>query len=109
MISQLEPKRQALTDLCRRYGVARLELFGSAALETFDPKRSDVDFLVEFLPDTDLGPWLAHYFELKEALEDLLGRKVDLVMVGALRNPYFASEANRSRRLIYAAEDAQVA
>ena len=51
MISLIENKRTVLTDLCRRFGVRRLELFGSAATDAFDPSRSDLDFLVEFLPE----------------------------------------------------------
>ena len=44
--------------LCREYGVARLELFGSGATDAFDPARSDVDFIVAYPPDYDFGPWL---------------------------------------------------
>ena len=83
--------------------MARLEVFGSAADDTFDAASSDVDFLVEFPPGENLGPWLSHYFDLKVELETLLGRKVDLVMPGAMRNPYFIREANQTRRVLYAA------
>ncbi|MFH0964963.1 MAG: nucleotidyltransferase domain-containing protein [Planctomycetota bacterium] len=105
MTAIIEQHAKAISDLCRRYGVARLEVFGSAADDTFDPEHSDIDLLVEFLPGQDLGPWLAQYFELKRDLETLLGSSVDLVMTGVLAtaNPYFAREVNRSRRLVYAA------
>lgn len=103
MIALIEDHQKELEELCRRYGVARLEVFGSASTGDFDPARSDVDFLVEFLPDHDLGPWLAEYFALRGQLEKLLGRPVDLVMPGAMRNPYFIREVNRSRHLLYAA------
>jgi uncharacterized protein len=103
MIPLIEAKREALADLCREYHVARLEIFGSAADGTFDSTTSDLDFLVEFQPGQDLGPWLAHYFDFHEALERLFGRSVDLVMAGALRNPYFVREVNRTRRVLYAA------
>jgi uncharacterized protein len=99
----IEPRRGELIELCRSFGVARLEVFGSAATAEFDPARSDIDFLIEFLPDQDLGPWLTHYFELQARLEALLGRPVDLVMSTAVTNPYFARELNRTRRLLYAA------
>lgn len=100
----IEQRRDQLAELCRRFGVHRLELFGSAASgEAFDPSRSDLDFLVEFLPHQGLGPWLKHYFALQEALERMLGRHVDLVMTRALKNPYFVREVNRTRTTIYAA------
>ena len=98
----IEDKRDTLAELCRQYGVARLEVFGSAADDTYT-ERSDLDFLVEFLPSQDLGPWLSHYFDLRDALASLFGRSVDLVMAGALKNPYFAREVNRTRKVLYAA------
>ncbi len=109
MLSVIEEKCDALGELCQRYGVARLEVFGSAAGEGFDPERSDVDFLVESRPGVDLGPWMSRYFDLGRELEGLLGREVDLVMTSALKNPYFIAEVNRTRKLLYAARDAQVA
>jgi len=87
--------------------VTRLEVFGSAADASFDEERSDVDFLVEFEPDADLGPWLSRYFELQRELENVVGRPVDLVMAGAPKNPYFIREVNRTRKTLYASEDAQ--
>jgi predicted nucleotidyltransferase len=99
----LEEKRVEIEDLCRRYGVARLEVFGSAVEGPFSESSSDIDFLVEYRPDTVLGPWMTEYFRLKEDLERVVGRSVDLVMVGALKNPYFIREVNRTRRLLYAA------
>jgi len=105
MIAILEEKREEVAEVCKRFGVCRLEVFGSASEGDFDPERSDVDFLVEFCPGTDLGPWLKHYFELQEALSAILGYPVDLVMskAPAFENPYFAKEANRTRRPLYAA------
>jgi len=105
MIPALEERLDLIAEICRRHHVVRLEVFGSAADDSFDPERSDVDFLVEFSPGEDMGPWLSRYFDLKDALEALLGCSVDLVMVGSpgLENPYFAREANRTRRLLYAA------
>lgn len=94
---------EAIRALCREYGVARLEIFGSATTDAFDPATSDVDFIVDYPPDYEFGLWLTRYFELKERLEALLDRPVDLVMVGAMRNPYFIRSANESRRLLYAA------
>lgn len=76
MASILDLHLAEIPDLCRRYGVARLELFGSAAGDAFDPQRSDLDFLVEF--DAD-------------------------------QNPYFIEAVNKTRRVVYAAEDPQAA
>jgi uncharacterized protein len=78
MLAEIDEKREALSALCRRYGVARLEVFGSAARDTgFDPSRSDADFLVTFTPATRND--LSAFADLKENLERLLGRPVDLV------------------------------
>jgi predicted nucleotidyltransferase len=79
----------SIRGLCREYGVARLDLFGSATSAAFDPERSDVDLLVEYHPDTDLGPWMKRHFELQRRLSELIGLPVDLVMTGGFRNPYF--------------------
>jgi hypothetical protein len=107
MASVLDSHLAEIPDLCRRFGVARLELFGSAAGEAFDPLRSDLDFLVEF--DADSSRLFDRYFGLKESLEALYGRRVDLVTAGSLRNRYFIEAVNKSRRLVYASEDAQAA
>ncbi len=97
-----EARMAALEELCRRHGVRRLELFGSAADGRFDPARSDVDFIVEFADDPPGGGFRA-YFDLKEALEVLFGRGVDLMSAGPIRNPYLRAEVNRQRRPIFAA------
>ena len=90
----------AVAALCRLSGVKRLELFGSAARDDFDLEHSDFDFLVEF-DDSDQGDPLQSYFGLKEALERLLGRPVDLVMPAAIKNPYILDSINRDRQLVY--------
>lgn len=102
MIELIENQRSQLAEICRRLHVRRLELFGSAARDDFDPARSDIDVLVEFEPDSSVRA-LDTYFGLKEALEALFGRRVDLVMPGAIRNPYIKADIDRSRRLLYAA------
>ncbi len=77
MIADISLHREDLRDLCRRFHVRRLEVFGSAARgDDFDPARSDLDFLVEFAArEGDL----ARFLDFKEALEALLARRVDLV------------------------------
>ena len=102
-IELIEQNMEAIRALAEEYDVARLEVFGSATTDEFDPDRSDIDFLIEYKPRTDLGPWLSRYFEFKERLEALLGRPVDLVMAGAPRNPYVIQSINETRQLLYAA------
>jgi hypothetical protein len=102
MIDLIEKNRPALENLCRRYHVRTLELFGSAADGTFDPRRSDLDFLVEFTPAA--AERIFHgFFDLKEELQALFGRKIDLVMPGAIRNKYLLQAINEQRKLLYAA------
>jgi hypothetical protein len=92
-----------IAELCRRYQVRRLDLFGSAATERFDPQSSDLDFLVTYLPDADPDPWFRKYLELQQALTELLGRPVDLVFDQPFRNPYFAQAVEETRTPLYAA------
>lgn len=100
--AEIESHRADIARLCERFGVRRLELFGSAATGAFDPASSDVDFLVDFDTGKRIGA-LEQYFGLKEALEAMLGRPVDLVEEGASSNRYFLESVNESRRLLYAA------
>lgn len=98
----IELHREELLAICRRRGLRRLELFGSAARDDFDETRSDIDFLVEFGDDPqDRG--MAAYFQLKDELESCLDRPVDLVELGAVRNPYVQASIARDRRVLYGA------
>jgi predicted nucleotidyltransferase len=101
MINEIELHGEELHALCRRFHVRRLDLFGSAARGDFDPELSDIDFIVEFERDTPLHPFDA-YFGLKEELEALFGRKVDLVELNAVRNPYLKASIEQSRENVYA-------
>ena len=102
MRMEIEKHRETLTALCHRYGVVRLEVFGSAARGAdFDPAKSDADFLVEFDKDSGLSA-LDQFLGFSEALERLLGRHVDLVEASAVKNPYVRATINRSKELIYA-------
>ena len=102
MISLVENRVEEVRQICRRYGVERLDLFGSAAGEVFDD-LSDLDFVVSF-GRRDPPALFDRYFGLKEDLEALFGRRVDLVMEGAIgRNPYFAKSVAETRIPLYAA------
>ena len=98
----IESKRQELEALCKKYRVKRLYVFGSAVRDDFDPARSDLDFLVEFLP-VPRGGLADQYFGLLERLQDLFGRHVDLVERAAIRNKYLRREANMTKVGLYAA------
>src|SRR5262245_58729439 len=93
LVPDVQARRAELEGLCRRFGVRRLELFGSAATEAFRAADSDLDFLVEF-ESTDAG-YADRYFGLLESLEGLYDRPVDLVVASAIRNPYFREAVER--------------
>jgi hypothetical protein len=100
--AEIESRRAEIDRICARFGVRSLELFGSAATGAFDATSSDFDILVEFDGARGIKP-LEQYFGLKEALEALFARPVDLVEAGASSNRYFLESVNKSRRLLYAA------
>ncbi len=92
-----------MLELCRAFGVARLDASGSAAgVERFDPERSDIDLLVEFEP-MDPVRHAKSYFGLLAALQDLFGRRIDLLETKAVTNPYLLESIEKQRRQIYAA------
>jgi hypothetical protein len=102
MIALLESKREAIAKVCARYGITRLDAFGSALRDDFKPDESDLDLLVEFAP---MEPYarVDAYFGIVDELRGLLNRKIDLVMVGAVKNPYIARDIERTKQLVYAA------
>jgi predicted nucleotidyltransferase len=102
MNSLVASKKDAVGRLCRRYRVRRLELFGSATGDSFDEKSSDLDFVVEF---EEFGPseYAEAYFGLLEGLQALFDREIDLVVLSAVKNPYFRESIERSRTALYAA------
>lgn len=90
-----------IEELCRRYGVTQLDVFGSATRDDFDEATSDVDFLVEFKDVPGLGA-LRQYFGFKKDLEQVLGRPVDLVE-GEIENHHVRKNVEASREPLYAA------
>jgi predicted nucleotidyltransferase len=96
----VEANLPALRALCRRFGVRRLDLFGSAATGRFDPARSDLDFLVEF-EDVPPGGYAHAYFGLLEQLEAMFQRKVNLLTLPSLKNPYLRKQIFSERRLLF--------
>ncbi len=98
MVDLVRDKLPEVHDLCRRFGVQQLQLFGSAYEGTFNPETSDIDLLVVMgKPDN------ASYFGLLDELETLFGRKVDLLEKQAIKNPYFIDAIRHRRETLYAA------
>jgi len=98
-LGDLQVDATKLTDVCRRYRVRELSIFGSAARGEMRPD-SDVDLLVEFLPDSEID--LVDYAGLMLDLSRLLGRKADLVSKDALK-PLLRASVLQEARLLYAA------
>ena len=104
MIDIIKEKQQVLEALCRQYGIVKLDIFGSAVTDAFDPQTSDLDFII------DLGEYERgvhkRYIGFADALETLFGRSVDVLTDPVGRdNPYFLAEVNETRTNLYAAED----
>ena len=96
-------KKEEIARICRRYDVRRLEVFGSAARGTdFDLAKSDADFLVEYKPP--LQPrFLERVLNLQDDLQGVLGRKVDLIRDGTIRNPYRKASIDEDREVVFEA------
>jgi len=102
VVRVLHDKREAIVEICARYGVVRLDVFGSALREDFLPGESDLDLLVEFGPHEGYA-LVEAYLGLLDELRELLGVEVDLVMAGAVKNRYIARGIERTRQQLYAA------
>ena len=101
-MSIVDVEATQLAELAHRFGVARLDVFGSGAGKDFDPLHSDLDFVVTF-QDVPPGGIANAYFGLLEGLEHLFERPVDLVTERSIKNPYFLRSVNETRRPIYVA------
>lgn len=91
---------QKIIALCKKYKVKSLYVFGSILTSRFND-NSDVDFSATFHHDSDPLVASENFLEFYMALEDLIGRKIDLVDEDYLRNPYFIEELNETKQLIY--------
>ncbi|MBN1932648.1 MAG: nucleotidyltransferase domain-containing protein [Desulfobacterales bacterium] len=90
-----------LKKICESFGVRRLLSFGSVNTDRFGPE-SDIDLLVKF-DKSDFADPFDRYFGLREQLEALFGRPVELVFEKEFDNPYFRETVNKTKRLIYEA------
>lgn len=100
--AEIEAVRPALVELCARYAVERLWVFGSAVGEEFNPEESDLDFLVEFGEPKGMGR-LEQYMDLIAGVRRLFSREVHVCDWRAAKNPYFRRNAEAQRRELYAA------
>ncbi len=109
MNKQLAKLMPAIEDLCRRHGIAKLELFGSATGPAFDPNCSDFDFIAVFedtRPGTNYG---IRFLDFIDELETVVGRSVDVLSDEPIRNPYLARSVNESRQTIYESAHSEAA
>jgi predicted nucleotidyltransferase len=98
----IQDKLETLKELCAKHRVERLDIFGSAAREDFNPELSDLDFLVEF---EEMSP-VEHadaFFGLLGDLERTFQRRIDLLEREPIENPYLLESIERSRRVLYEA------
>jgi uncharacterized protein len=96
----IEPRLARLVALCRHLNVRSLDLFGSGTTSRFDPKRSDLDFFVEFEPMPP-GQYAKACRELREGLGRLFERPIDLLTEAALVNPYLRRQVEAEKRTLY--------
>ena len=95
----LKPFKKEIDDLCKKNHVARLYVFGSVLRDDFNPD-SDIDFLVDF-DESDPVAYSDLYFAFSDSLKKTLGRKIDLIELRAIKNPYFQKEVDENKTLIY--------
>lgn len=97
----IEMNLKRILELCRMHKVKTLSVFGSILTDRFTDS-SDVDLLVDFEPvDHDTFDYVSNYFSLRDALELLFGRKVDLIEYGNNLNPIFKALVDKKKQLIY--------
>lgn len=95
----IESNIAEIRDLCRRHYVSQLFVFGSVLTNRFK-KKSDIDFIVDF-QGIDLYNYADNYFDLKNSLENLFKREIDLLEDKAINNPYLRQSIDSSKQLIY--------
>ena len=101
MNALIENQLQKIRDLCYEHQVETLHVFGSVLSEDFSVE-SDIDILIQF-QEMSHEQYAEYYFSLHEKLEQLFGRKVDLLTQRSLSNPYFIAKVERTKKLLYAA------
>ncbi len=107
MIDLITDNLDAIGELCRRYVVRKLEVFGSAATGEWDPESSDIDLIVDFEDSPQRR--VDRFLGLADDMEALFGRRVDLIIDKPFENPYFRYSVKKSRRTIFESADSQKA
>lgn len=102
MTKLIEDKLKDIIALSKKHNVTSIALFGSAAKNTMS-ELSDVDFLVQFSDTIDVLEYAENYFSLLESLENLIGKKIDLVSKKSLKNPILIQSIESSKIELYAA------
>ena len=97
----IKDKIQELREICKTYDVKTMYVFGSACTDTIND-RSDIDILISF-QDISIEKYTDNYFDLHYKLEELFGRKIDLLTENSLSNPYFIESIEETKQLLYAA------
>ena len=90
-----------LKDLCRKYDVKTMYVFGSVCTDNFND-NSDIDILVSF-KDISIEKYTDNYFDLHHKLEELFKRKIDLLTENSLSNPHLIESIEETKKLLYAA------
>jgi len=101
MLNLIENNKQELRELCEKYDIKTMYIFGSATTAEFH-NSSDIDLLISF-KEIPFDKYTDNYFELHEQLEKLFKRKVDLLTERSLSNPYFIQNVEDTKQLLYAA------
>ena len=95
----IESNIDAIMLLCSKHKVNKLFVFGSILKDSFNKDR-DIDLIVDF-GQIVLVDYADNYFDLKEQLESIFNRPVDLLEEKAIRNPYFKAQVDIEKQLIY--------
>lgn len=88
-----------IRELCKTHKVKSLYVFGSILSNEFNDE-SDIDLIVDFFP-ISVEDYADNYFEFKFSLQNILKRPIDLLEQKAIKNPYFLSNVNQHKQLIY--------
>lgn len=107
MIDLVDSKKDDLAILCRRFAIRKLEVFGSAAKDTFDPQSSDLDFIVD--PGEYERSVADRFLDFADALETLFGRPIDLITEDSIVNPYFRKAVKAVRKTVFEDRNAAAA
>lgn len=96
----IKPYGEQIIKICRELQLKQLDLFGSAATDNFR-SDSDIDIIIQFKENVNLNHF-DNYFRLKEQLQDIFHRPVDVIIDGSIKNPYLKKNISQTRMNIYA-------